>query len=428
LLSWPTFSIRRELLLLAATTVFVAGLAVAQGSESGGSARTPEEQLLIALTQIVAKYPRHVGALYVAARTAASMGDDAKASWWLDRLAEVGMEDELDPDDFGAFVNTPAYRERAARFAAKAPPIGKAERSSELRCGDLLPEGTAWDAKRRELLISSGRRRTVVAIDAQGNCRDLVPQGDGGLFAVLGMVADGATDSLWVASTAAPFMIDVRPEDAGRALLARIDLAQGRVAEVYPLAGPGMLNDLARARDGSLYVTESRGGTIWRLPRGSKSLVRVLPADTLESPNGIVVLDSGELLVADFDGLALIEAPATNSPRVRRLSTPADLYLGGIDGLARSGSGVVAIQNLVGRTRIWSLALDTKAGRVTRAEVLMRGHPDFRNPTTGVVVGDRLLFLADTKLQSATPDGALTPLPAGRTGHRLLEISVGGQR
>ncbi len=153
----------------------------------------------------------------------------------------------------------------------------------------------------------------------------------------------------------------------------------------------------------------------------------MLPPDTFESPNGIVVLDAGALLVADFDGLALVEAPSTVAPRVRRIATPAELYLGGIDGLARAGSRVVAIQNLVGRTRIWSLALDAKGARVTRADVLMRGHPDFRNPTTGVVVGDRLLFLADTKLQSPTPDGGITSLPEGRTGHRLLEISVQGQ-
>ncbi len=402
--------------------------ALAQGSAPAAASPTPQQQLLAALAEVVAKQPRHVGAIYVAARTAAGMGDDATAILWLDRLAEVGMADELDPDDFGEFARTPAYRERAARFAANAPPIGTAQRTAELQCGDLLPEGTAWDRKRRELLVSSGRRRTVIAVDADGRCRDVVPPGDGGLFAVLGMLADAATDSLWVASTAAPFMIDRKPDDAGRAMLARIDLATGRVAQTYPLPTAGMLNDLARATDGSIYVTESQGGTVWRLPPGGTSLVPILPADTFESPNGIVALPSGELVVADFDGLAIVRGAATRDPRVQRLGTPDDLYLGGIDGLARSGTRLVAIQNLVGKTRIWSLALDKARKRVIRADVLMRGHPDFLNPTTGAVVGDRLVFLADTKLQVATPDGGLTPLPAGRTGHRLLEIPLAPSR
>jgi len=239
---------------------------------------------------------------------------------------------------------------------------------------------------------------------------------------------DPATDSLWVASTAAPFMIDRTPENAGRAMLARIDLALGRVVDLYPLAGHAMLNDLTRTRDGSVYVTDSQRGAVWRLPRGGNALVEALPAETFESPNGIVALESGALLVADFDGLAIVESPGSKAPRVRRLATPSDLYLGGIDGLARSGPRVVAIQNLVGRTRIWAITLDTANGRVTQAKVLMRGHPDFRNPTTGVIVGDRLLFLADPKLQTVAPDGGVTPLPAGRTGHRLLEISIVDRR
>ena len=81
----------------------------------------------------------------MAARTAANLGDEAVTLQWLDRLAAVGLDDELDPDDFGAFAQTPAYRERAARFAAAAPPVGRVERTTEMKCGDLLPEGTAYD-------------------------------------------------------------------------------------------------------------------------------------------------------------------------------------------------------------------------------------------------------------------------------------------
>lgn len=418
----------RHRTLIALLVALAASPALAQGPTPSAAAPSPQQQLLTALTQIVAKHPRHVGAIYVAARTAAGMGDAATALYWLDRLAEVGLDDELDPDDFGALVDTQAYRERAARFAAKAPPVGTQARTQELRCRDILPEGTAWDPKRHELLVSSGRRRTVLAIDSQGNCRDVVPPGDGGLLAVLGMTVDPATDSLWVASTAAPFMLERQPGDAGRALLARIDLARGRVAAAFPLAGGGMLNDLARAPDGSIYVTESQGGTIWRLPPGSSTLVPTLPKETFESPNGIVALDAERLLIADFDGLALVEAPASGAPRVRRVATPGDLYLGGMDGLAIAGARVIGIQNLVGRTRIWSLALDADNARVTGADVLMRGHPDFRNPTTAVVVGDRLLFIADPKLQSATPDGGMTQLPEGRVGHRVLDVTVTPQR
>lgn len=404
----------------------VAGcVTIASASDPGAApmpAPNPQQQLLAALSEIATRHPRHVGAIYVAARTAAALGDEATALRWLDRLAEVGMADELDPDDFGAFAQTPAFRERAARFAAAAPPVGRAAKLIQLQCGDLLPEGTAYDRKRGEVLVSSGRRRTVVAVSASGACRDVVPEGDGGLLAVLGMQADPARDSLWVASAAAPFMINATPAEAGRAMLSRIDLAGGRVAASFPLEGRGLLNDLARGRDGSIYVTESQGGAIYVLrPRDGK-LKQLLAPDSFESPNGIIALPDGNLVVADFDGLALVVDPAGPAPRIARLATPDDLYLGGIDGLAWSNGHIIAIQNLVGRSRIWSLTIDARNKRISGATVLMRGHPDFLNPTTGAVAGRHFVFIADTKLQTARPDGSLTAMPAGRTGHRLIEL------
>lgn len=388
----------------------------------------PQRQLLAALTTLLDKQPRHVGALYVAARTAAALGDGAEATRWLDRLAEVGLDDELDPDDFGAYARSGEYLVRAARFAARAPPIGAPEKLSETQCGDMLPEGTAWDPKRGELLLSSGRRRTVVAVGSDGSCRDVVPVADAGLLAVLGMRLDAASDTLWVASAAAPFMVDRHPADPGRTMLAHIDLASGKATQTYALPGPGLLNDLTHTADGSVYVTESRGGTVYRLAPGARALAAIVPPDSLESPNGIAALPGDTLLVADFHGLALIRGAAGSSPRIERLATPDGLYLGGIDGLAVAAGTVVAIQNLVGRTRVWALSIDVCTQRVTEARVLLRGHADFLNPTTGVVVEDRFVFVADTKLQQARPDGTLSALPAGRSGHRVLELRIPSAR
>lgn len=413
-----------RIVAVVAAAVFALAVSATETGAVPDAAANPQRQLLASLTELLQRQPRHIGAIYVAARTAATLNDEAEAIRWLDRLAEVGFDDELDPDDFGAFAQTAAYRERAARFAAQAPPVGRAARSIELKCRDLLPEGTAYDPRRREVLVSSGRKRGVVAVRANGACRDVVPPGDGGLLAVLGMRVDVRRDTLWVASAAAPFMLNATPAEAGRALLSRIDLARGRVAASFALPGPGLLNDVALAPDGSVYVTESHGGTVYRLARDGTELRAILPPESFESPNGIVVLRGGELLVADFDGLALVVDPSGAAPRIERLATPGDRYLGGIDGLALSGKRVIAIQNLVGRSRVWALTVDTRQRRVAMAALLLRGHPDFLNPTTGVATGNRFVFIADPKLQKTKRDGGLTDLPPGRRGHRLLELKV----
>ncbi len=182
----------------------VAGLVSMRGSlqpvgagDAGPSppaSSSPQQSLLDELRSLVAREPGHVGALYTAARTAAGAGDHAQAAAWLDRFEGVGLGDELDAHDFGPFAQTPAYRQRAARFAQAAPPIGTAATWAETSCADLLPEGTAWDAKRGVLLLSSGRQRAVFAVDKRGACRRLTPVREARLLAVLGMLVDARSD------------------------------------------------------------------------------------------------------------------------------------------------------------------------------------------------------------------------------------------
>lgn len=377
---------------------------------------------------------RHHGAAYIAARRAARAGDEALALRWLDRLLATGrFGDRLDPDDFAAIAASPAYRERAAAFAAAAPAVGMPQRVQETACVDLLPEGTAWDARRQRLLLSSGRQRSVFALDAAGGCHPLLPPAEGGLLAVLGMAVDATADELWVASAAAPFMQTAKPEEADTTLLARIDLRHARVLQTWRLPGPGLLNDLALVADGTVYVTESRGGTVYRLGRERRGLEPLFAAATFEGPNGIVALDADTLVVADFHGLWLVEGAAGKQPRRRALRSPDEPYLGGIDGLTlvRHSDGhaaLVGIQNLVGLSRVWWLGVDLASARV-QPQLLLRGHADLRNPTTGALGSDGLFhFIADPQLQVARADGSLTPLPPPRTGHRLLSLRLPAAR
>ena len=86
-------------------------------------------------------------------------------------------------------------------------------------------------------------------------------------------------------------------------------------------------------------------------------------------------------------------------------------------------SNIVAIQNLVGRGRVWRLRVNAEAAHVDDLQLLLRQHPDLRNPTTGVVVGRRFLFVADPNLQ-VFADNAVTPAPDGRRGHRILALPL----
>ena len=264
---------------------------------------------------------------------------------------------------------------------------------------------------------------TVIAIRPDGHCREVFSRAESGVLAVLGMRVDAANDALWIASTAAPFMIDAASAQPGSSLLARVDLASGRVVATYPFVGSGMLNDLTLAANGDVYATESMQGQVLRLAAGTTSLVPIVAKGSFEGPNGITRLASGAVVVADFHGLWLINAPESDVPVITRLRTDQDHYLGGFDGIDSRGDEIVGIQNLVGRGRVWRLAIDTTSAHVS-ATLLLRGHDDLLNPTTGVWVEDQFLFVADPKLQNAIKGDEVSALPAGRSGHRVLALPL----
>lgn len=377
------------------------------------------------LDALIARAPGHVGALHHAARTAADAGDGDRAVAYLRALVATGFDDALEPADFVQLADREDYRDIAHQLDKNAPVLGSATLLVETDCLDVLPEGTAYDPTRGNLLISSGHRRSVIAVAGDGRCSELVPSGDGGLLAVLGMDVDSAHDALWVVSAAAPFMRDAASARPGDTLLSRIDLANGRVVASHAPPTPGMLNDLDLLDDGRIAVTDSIAGTVYLFDPAAPSpaLVPLLPPASFDGPNGIVALSGNRLLVTDFHALWLLEPDGTGRMRKRRLAAPEGRYMGGMDGMARDGDHIVAIQNLVGLGRVWRFRVDFGGARIADLQLLLRQHPDLRNPTTGVVVDRRFLFVADPNLQTYSNDKVL-PAPQGRRGHRILALPL----
>jgi sugar lactone lactonase YvrE len=320
------------------------------------------------------------------------LGNAAEAVRWLDVLAGMTWDAGLDVADFATSRAALPGRFAAARVAVERG-WRQAPRARELlRVGerDLLPEGMER-LPGGELLLSSGRKRKVVAIAADGIARDLLAPAQDGLLATLGMRIDGARGLLWVASAAAPFMERADEVPAGTSRLHAFALPTGRLHARYELAGPSLLNDVAVLPDGRAVVTDSAADALWVTADGR--LEPLLPAGTLSGPNGVATSASGELLyVASWRGIVVVDW------RARRAAPlglpPGATDLAGIDGLYVHGGGLVGIQNAVGRPRVVKVALAADGRSATAITIVESGAAVVDNPTTGVIVGDDLIFLA----------------------------------
>jgi hypothetical protein len=111
----------------------------------------------------------------------------------------------------------------------------------------------------------------------------------------------------------------------------------------------------------------------------------------------MAVSENGKTLyVSDYRGLFAVDI-ATR--RVTALRVPHDLSLNGIDGLALSGASLIAIQNGILPHRVIRLDLAADGLTISRGRILEMNHPDFDEPTLGVVVGGALYFSADSQGQ-----------------------------
>lgn len=405
----------------------------APASETAGpeeAAEAEEPAIVTRLRGIHEEDPENGVVIYTLARYFDRQGRTEEALDWLVRLEKAAWDDVLYDADFSNSAALPDYRELADRLAARV--VSGSEVAFELELPDLAPEGTAWDPRRREVLLSSGYRRTAVAVDANGGTRDVVEEAQDGLLAVLGMEVD-RRDRLWVASSVAPFMGGYSEEQAGQAGVWAFDLESGATAGSWLAPeGSALFNDLtiahgATAAEDVIYVTDSGNAVVRRLDPSEGTWTVVGPEGGPEAgpeagtaghfigANGLALNGAGDsLFVADFLGLTRIDL---GSGEAERLEPPKGVpNLGGIDGLAYGDGYLVGLQNVVGPGRVWKLTLDEEERQLAGAELLEAANPLFKNPTTGAIAReggrDVYYFLANPQLQEAGNDG-LGPWPEG---------------
>ncbi len=116
-----------------------------------------------------------------------------------------------------------------------------------------------------------------------------IAAGPNGLGRVLGVLADNAANTLWLCTN------DTDPKGTSAELKA-FDLKTAAPKASYPFPGGGLCNDIAVARDGTTYATDTRGGRILALKPGATALA-VWGADAKwVGIDGIALLNNGAVL------------------------------------------------------------------------------------------------------------------------------------
>lgn len=285
-------------------------------------------------------------------------------------------------------------------------------------------EGIAWDAARRELLLTEMRRGTVWRMTREGRAQDLRLDTLPGMTAVWAVRAAADGQSLWVSSASMAPHARARRSPVPAAAIWQVDSKRGAVTGRWTLPdslaehAPG---DLLVLRDGRVLVSDAATAALYVLhPRtGHTETIR---HPLLRSPQGMVMLpsdragtDSQVVLLADYSHGLLRINPATRD--VQRVDDAVDRSVLGLDGLVWHKGQLIAVQNGLATPRVVAIALDHDARHVRDVVTLWRDTSVLVSPTTLASDGEALWLFANTQWDDYAPDGsrvANRPLRAAR--------------
>ncbi len=313
----------------------------------------------------------------------------------LQAVSAAGLPNDWAADhDLDALHTDPRWTPLLARVEAARAPVAIGGRQRAVSPELALVEDLAKDPATGAVFVSSVRTGEVWR-ERGGRWSAWAhpaPVGSGAF--ALGL--DPRRKTLHVAVGAVPQAEGYRKADQGQSALVTFalgDAAEGRRL-VPPGDGPHLLGDMGLGPDGTVFISDARAGTVYRLRPGASALEALVPDHTFASPQTpVLTADGGTLLVPDWT-LGLFALPLSGG-EPWPLRAPGDLVTAGIDGLALIPGGLVAVQNGIVQPRVIRLWLSPDGRAITRWAVLGRG-PDLGDPTHVVATAEGALVLIDS--------------------------------
>jgi sugar lactone lactonase YvrE len=381
-------------------------LAIATGCRATDPA-TCRDSLAVLRTIV----PGHPGVLLAYARAANRSGAREQAMDAMRDYAAMGLSYDLNADTtFSALRTFADYDSVAARLSDNARPVARAESVHRFSDPEFLVEDVVWDEAGKRWLVSTIRARKILAVDGAGNESDFAAPDAEQKWGIFGLALDAKNGLLWAGTAATREVPDAPAAEYGKAGLVAYELATGKVARRVPLAPADtlehVLGDLTVAKDGTVYVTDSLGGGVYRLAPGAKALEALVTPRAFFSPQAPALSGDGkELFVADYGrGIAKVDL---KSRAVTWLAQPDDVATAGTDGLYWRDGDLVAVQNGVAPHRVVVFELSGKRDRIEKMRVLESASLLLGEPNHGAIVGDAFTFIANSGWDRMETDGVM---------------------
>ncbi len=365
------------------------------------------------IEKVLPQLPDRGAAVYILSTLKQRLGETSEA---LKLLREcLALHEGFDPagsPSFKKMKGTRDFDKLVENVHRDFPAVQRARLAFVINEIDLVPEGLAYDRRRKVFYLSSLNRRKIVKIADNGKVSDIVPTGRDNLLPVLGIRVDPGDGTIWAASWS---------EDQGKSELLHFDTSGELLGRFAPHdAVSHGFNDLAVQKNGEIIVTDSVSNQIYRFDPRGMAFVPLAVHRRLSAPNGITLADDDrQLFVADDFGVVRIGLVQSVS---MDLSCGPGCTLSGVDGLYWHHGSLVAIQNGIGSPRITVFRLSTDGMHVEQTTVLENRTEFTVAPTTGAIRGNNFYFIANSQGDNLNVDQIVDPTKLARVRIGVLRL------
>jgi sugar lactone lactonase YvrE len=254
--------------------------------------------------------------------------------------------------------------------------------------GGVFPESLTSARNGAIYFGSLGKDSVYRAAPGSTKAEVWIKPGTSGLMTVLGVFADEPAGTLWVCASAtggrggAPVV--------GETALKAFNLSNAAFKASYAFPGNGICNDMAVARDGTVYTTDTTGARVLRLKKGAKALDVWAADPLLGTADGIALLADGVVYVNSVGSGTLMRIPVKpdgSAGPVVKLETSRPLQTP--DGMRSVGAKTMLLVEGAGR-----LDEVTINGDKAEIKVLKEG---LTGPTA-VTLSGGMAYVAEAKL------------------------------
>jgi hypothetical protein len=285
---------------------------------------------------------------------------------------------------------------------------------------DLIPEGIAFDTLTKTFYISSIFKNKIVSISGK-QVSDFIGSNKDGFMGGVGLHVDNKRRILWACSG------NIIGKNFSAGIFAyHLDTKKLVKKIYYPLDTlKRFFNDLVIAPDGSVYITDTYGHSIWKWDTSMSEPIKLKLNHSLKYPNGITISTDGKfLLVATDNGLQRVDIETSIIETIKM--TDDSVSSKGLDGIELYKNSIIGIQNaLEGKpNKVIRYFLSNDFRSIYKTEIIDSNNKYFNVPTTLAITNDDLYVLANSQMDNLNQENLTLITPEKLTSTWILKYQL----